>query len=902
MALTWTGKTKVYVISYANRSLFPTFGSTDTIYIDDNVNAIYWWNGLTYEELGQYPIVDKYADLPTMPNPDYNGKIYVVTTSTGIWPLNHPAGLYISNGVTWTQIPATAGAITYGDLYATSPITYDGAGTYGLNYNTTNLKLTSDALNTIQDIALTSSPQFLGLNLSGLVENQAVVTDASKNLASLGYTSSNVANTLIQRDYTGSFAAQKATLSDLVVGPSQSAVLSNKIIFLGPNADMAGPHIIAYTAADAYPLYQQLNWAHDNIAQNFDCYYDGIAYRSSVGSGSNFQISKVSNQFQYNYSTSVIAGAPITFTNAGHIDCTTGVLNWQKIAKFNDTTDSTSITSGSIVTLGGAAIAKNLTLAGDLNSYGANQINFYTDSGSTLRGYVGCGRNNDFTVKAPSVYTWFRIGSNNGPIQFWMNNNVDVNDAPQISFSTLGGISTVDTTNSTSVGTGSIVSPGGASFAKNVYIGSNINVAGLTASYLVATDASKNLTSVAIGEGLTLTAGTLSSTSSGNVNAGTANQLAFYSAAGTTISGTSFFKDYGTASATTIGGNLFAGNSSGNSSITNNPCNTGFGIQCLSSITSATSTGKNSAFGFKALWNLTLGSENTAVGFNAGITATSTSSSNSLFGANAGDSFVQMNQCTIIGANADIANNNLTNATALGYAASESESNSITLGNTSVTKIKTTGALIFNGPTSGPIIPTLINAYSTTQNLARLTLTGQEFYEAAKTSTDGLSMILGVNRPGNRQLWITDSSFAINSTNAAFRVIITPGYTTIGTTSTDGNFNLPTNIATLNLGINSMGFGGGVGVVSLNNASTIPTFSSAGGVLIYAQSGALKARGSSGTITTMANADPHCPVCNTDYVNEWENDNYGYLAVCMNCYANDNKSFTRVKGKWNTHS
>ena len=49
-------------------------------------------------------------------------------------------------------------------------------------------------------------------------------------------------------------------------------------------------------------------------------------------------------------------------------------------------------------------------------------------------------------------------------------------------------------------------------------------------------------------------------------------------------------------------------------------------------------------------------------------------------------------------------------------------------------------------------------------------------------------------------------------------------------------------------------FGGGVKVVGLANATTAPTSNPTGGGVLYVESGALKYRGSSGTVTTIANA------------------------------------------------
>ncbi len=58
-----------------------------------------------------------------------------------------------------------------------------------------------------------------------------------------------------------------------------------------------------------------------------------------------------------------------------------------------------------------------------------------------------------------------------------------------------------------------------------------------------------------------------------------------------------------------------------------------------------------------------------------------------------------------------------------------------------------------------------------------------------------------------------------------------------------------------NIGISTLTeFGGGVGVVGLANAATVPTSNPTGGGVLYSEGGALKWRGSSGTITTLAPA------------------------------------------------
>jgi len=61
--------------------------------------------------------------------------------------------------------------------------------------------------------------------------------------------------------------------------------------------------------------------------------------------------------------------------------------------------------------------------------------------------------------------------------------------------------------------------------------------------------------------------------------------------------------------------------------------------------------------------------------------------------------------------------------------------------------------------------------------------------------------------------------------------------------------------STGNLGIGTTDqFGGGVRVVGLANATTLPTTNPTGGGVLYSEGGALKWRGSSGTVTTIAAA------------------------------------------------
>ena len=90
---------------------------------------------------------------------------------------------------------------------------------------------------------------------------------------------------------------------------------------------------------------------------------------------------------------------------------------------------------------------------------------------------------------------------------------------------------------------------------------------------------------------------------------------------------------------------------------------------------SASGGNNNSSLGYRALYSTTLGNDNTAVGYNS-LTINSTGSQN-----------------TAIGSGADLGSATLTNATAIGYGANVAASNSVQLGNTSVTNVKTSGTL-----------------------------------------------------------------------------------------------------------------------------------------------------------------------------------------------------------------
>ena len=103
-------------------------------------------------------------------------------------------------------------------------------------------------------------------------------------------------------------------------------------------------------------------------------------------------------------------------------------------------------------------------------------------------------------------------------------------------------------------------------------------------------------------------------------------------------------------------------------------------------------SGGNIAIGYKSSYTTVGGTENTFVGHLSGYNNNSGSGNTSL-GTSSLNTNISGNNNTAIGKNADVATSGLSNATALGYGASVSASNTIQLGNSSVTSVKTSGSL-----------------------------------------------------------------------------------------------------------------------------------------------------------------------------------------------------------------
>jgi hypothetical protein len=106
-----------------------------------------------------------------------------------------------------------------------------------------------------------------------------------------------------------------------------------------------------------------------------------------------------------------------------------------------------------------------------------------------------------------------------------------------------------------------------------------------------------------------------------------------------------------------------------------------------SNLVSLTTGNANTSMGAEAMMSVSTGTHNTGIGQQSLLNTTG--NYNTALGSAAGGSVTSGSQNTFIGASSNVSTPTLTNATAIGYAATVDASNKIQLGNTSVTAVNT---------------------------------------------------------------------------------------------------------------------------------------------------------------------------------------------------------------------
>ena len=172
-------------------------------------------------------------------------------------------------------------------------------------------------------------------------------------------------------------------------------------------------------------------------------------------------------------------------------------------------------------------------------------------------------------------------------------------------------------------------------------------------------------------------------------------------------------------------GNILSNTTLGQSSLISNTTGSNSTAVGYGALLSSTTGTENTAFGSYSLYNTNTGNYNTAIGITA-LNINQTGSNN-----------------TALGYEADVVSVNLNNATAIGNGAKVAASNTIQLGNTSVSNVKTSGTL-----TAGTV--TYPKAHGTDGQV--LTTTGS----GTLTWTDGGVHTLGETYGGGIVFYVYD--------------------------------------------------------------------------------------------------------------------------------------------------
>ena len=252
----------------------------------------------------------------------------------------------------------------------------------------------------------------------------------------------------------------------------------------------------------------------------------------------------------------------------------------------------------------------------------------------------------------------------------------------------------------------------------------------------------------------------------------------------------------------------------------------------------------NTALGFNSLVSNTTGNFNTA-GASWALPNSTTGSYNAAFGHWTLTTNTTGSYNTALGAMANVGANNLTNATAIGYGTTVSASNTIQLGNASVTDVKTNGAVTAASfKKSGGTSSQYLMADGSTTTLSAVTsLSGGTTGLTPATATTGAVTLAGTLAVANGGTGATTAAAALTNLGAA--PLASPTFTgtvTIPTLSVSGKAGIGVT-PTANLHIKA----------GTATANTAPIKLTAGTNLTTAEAGAIEFDGTNLYFTNSSN-------------------------------------------------
>lgn len=187
--------------------------------------------------------------------------------------------------------------------------------------------------------------------------------------------------------------------------------------------------------------------------------------------------------------------------------------------------------------------------------------------------------------------------------------------------------------------------------------------------------------------------------------------------------------------------------------------NTSIGYWNMPSLTSGNG---NTSVGAEAMLNITTGTQNTSVGNQSLINTTG--NDNVGVGKRSGETNTIGSQNTFIGTNSNAGSASLSNATALGYGATVSASNTIQLGNTSVTNVKTNGTI-----TAGAV--TYPSSHGTSGQVLTTNGSGAASWSTLPSSPQFAQVLLdGISAASNLTTPLTLGGISIRVNNAELEI------------------------------------------------------------------------------------------------------------------------------------
>lgn len=190
-----------------------------------------------------------------------------------------------------------------------------------------------------------------------------------------------------------------------------------------------------------------------------------------------------------------------------------------------------------------------------------------------------------------------------------------------------------------------------------------------------------------------------------------------------------------TFSASSNAHNIFLG---AQASSSGNFTNTGHSNATLggSNLTNLTSGSFNIALGNQSGVSMTSGSQNILIGIASGLQLT-VENSNAFLGYRSGAVNASYIQCTLLGSNTDTGSDGLTNAIAIGHSAVVTASNTIQLGNASITDVYTKGYNIAPNQNSAGSSGTALTLDLSLQTSHVFTMTGNCILTLSSPVTGG---------------------------------------------------------------------------------------------------------------------------------------------------------------------